>query len=157
MGGFLTDIIKVIVPGVLLSVLTAIVTVRLSIRRFYAEKWWERKDKAYSNIFEALYNLRNYYNVKYEEDIGNSRISKERSNQLERQFVSADMEVEKAVAVGSFVLSDEAVECLKQFRERPRLSIDDYQIFDLAKQEMKYLDECIPKLKDIAKRDLKLR
>ena len=156
MPEYLTHIIKALVPGVLLSVLTAIVTVRLSLRRFYREKWWERKDQAYSKIFEALYRLKNYYNLKYEEDIGNRHVSSERSKQLEKQFLNGDMEIEKAVAIGSFVLCDDAVACLKRFRERPRLSFDDHAIFELAEQDMKYLDECLSRLRDIARRDLKL-
>jgi len=157
MPEYLTHIIEVLVPGVLLSVLTAIVTVRLSLRRFYAEKWWERKDEAYCRIFEALYWLMNYYNVKYQEDIEKRRVSGDRSKQLEKQFLSADMEIEKAVAVGSFVLCDEAIACLKRFRDRPRLSFDDYEIFEMAERDMKYLDECLSELKKIAKRDLKLK
>jgi hypothetical protein len=37
------------------AVLTAIITVQLSFRRFQAERWWDRKADAYSRIIEALH------------------------------------------------------------------------------------------------------
>src|SRR6266536_1374619 len=44
-----------ILPGLVIAVVTAIITVRLALRRFYSERWWERKAQAYSDILEALY------------------------------------------------------------------------------------------------------
>lgn len=33
--------------GIVVAVTTAVVTVRLALKRFYAESWWTRKYKAY--------------------------------------------------------------------------------------------------------------
>lgn len=148
---------KALVPGLILSVATAILTVRLSLHRFYAERWWDRKIEAYTSIFEALYRLKHYCNIKYEADVGERQISKERGDELEKQWADADMEIGKAIDIGSFVICDDAVSCLREFRGRPRLDSDDFLIFELAAQESKYLDECISRLKSIAKQDLKLK
>jgi len=146
---------KVLLPGLILSIVTAILTVRLSLRRFYAERWWDRKIEAYTSIFEALYRLKHYCNMKYETDLGERQIPKEMN--LEKQWADADMEIGKAIDIGSFVICDDAVSCLRDFRGRPRLDFEDHLIFELAAQESKYLDECISRLKTIAKQDLKLK
>lgn len=45
---------------VLLAVITAAVTVRLSLRNFYTEKWWERQAEAYSEILESLSHMKRH-------------------------------------------------------------------------------------------------
>src|SRR5258708_40148272 len=46
--------------SVVVAVFTAVVTVRLALRRFYAEKSWERKSVAYGAVLEALHHVRNH-------------------------------------------------------------------------------------------------
>ena len=155
----LVYVVKVLLPGLILSIVTAILTVRLSLRRFYAERWWERKVEAYTSIFESLYRLKHYCNIKYEQDcdFDTKPISKEQGKELEKQWADANMEIGKAIDIGSFVVCDDAVSCLRDFRKRPRLDYEDHPIFELAAQESEYLDECISRLKTIAKKDLKLK
>jgi len=43
-----------ILPGLIIAVATSWVTVRLSLRRFRTERWWERKADAYSDLLEKL-------------------------------------------------------------------------------------------------------
>ena len=58
------DIIIKIVPGIIIAIftssITAYLTAKWSLKRFYSEKWWERKEKAYSEIIDALYDLLQY-------------------------------------------------------------------------------------------------
>ena len=42
------------IPAIVAAVVTAVLTVRLSFRRFQAERWWDRKADAYANIIGAL-------------------------------------------------------------------------------------------------------
>lgn len=148
------DITKVLIPGLLISVFTAILTVRLSLRRFYSERLWERKMDMYTVIFEALYRLKHYYQIKHDIDLEQRTLKKDRAVLLEQQWAEGDMEVDKAVDIGSFVICQEAAICLRTFRDRPRLHYEDHPISELASQEMKYLDDCIKKLREIAHKDL---
>lgn len=47
-------------PGIISAILAAYFTARWSLRKLYSEKWWERKEKAYSEIVEALYEVMQY-------------------------------------------------------------------------------------------------
>ncbi len=154
MGETIFDIIKVLIPGLLLSIFTAILTVRLSLKRFYSERLWERKMDRYTEIFEALYRLKHYYQMKRDIDLGEMSLRKDRTALLEKQWAEADIEVNKAIDIGSFVICQDAVNCLKDFQRRPRLHFEDYPISDLAFQEINYLDDCIKTLNSVAHRDL---
>ena len=44
--------------SLLVAVTTAWLTVWLSLRRFYREKWWEAKMRAYSDLIQALHNMK---------------------------------------------------------------------------------------------------
>jgi len=39
--------------SIVVAVITARLTVHLAIKRFYAEKWWERRYSAYAAIIEV--------------------------------------------------------------------------------------------------------
>ena len=154
MGETIFDITKVLLPGLLLSVFTAIITVRLSLKRFYSERLWERKMDSYTAIFEALHRLKHYYQMKRDIDLGERSLQKDRSALLEQQWAESDTEVNKAIDIGSFVICQDAIDCLRDFRNHPRLHYEDEPISELASQEIKYLDDCIKTLNSIAHKDI---
>ena len=47
-------ILIALIPALVVSIITAYVTVRLSIRQFYSQRWWDKKAEAYSQILEHL-------------------------------------------------------------------------------------------------------
>jgi len=49
MPEWIPDILKAVLPGIIIAVLTSILTVHLAIRRFHEEKWWEKKQEMYSS------------------------------------------------------------------------------------------------------------
>ena len=40
--------------SILVAVVVAVITVRLSMKSFVSQRWWERKAEAYSKIMEQL-------------------------------------------------------------------------------------------------------
>jgi len=137
------------------SVVTALIAVQLSLRRFYAERWWDRKVEAYTEIFEALYRLKNYSDLKYEDDLGARTLSDADAKRLGNQWRKGSDDVDKAIEIGSFTISDDSIECLRKFRKRPRLKFEENPIFELAEEESQFLTDCIDELKVLAARDLK--
>lgn len=152
----LLDFTKVLIPAVAISTFTAILTVQLSLRRFYSERLWERKMDGYKAIFEALHQLKYYCQLKNDIDLGERKMRKERAELLEQQWADGDMEVAKAIDIGSFVICKDAIACLRNFRKLPRMSLEYNSISDLASQEMEYLEDCIQNLIVIAHEDLKV-
>ena len=152
-----TDIVINTAAALAISILTARITVQLSLRKFYAERWWDRKIKAYTDIFEALYKLKHYADLKYDDSIGHRTLSDEESQKLDEQWRCATYDVDKAIEIGSFTISLKSIDSLTEFRKRPRASLDYSPVFELAAEESKLLTEYIDILKRLAAKDLKLK
>ena len=55
-----SQVIAGLASAIFVSVVTAVLTVQLALRRFYSEKWWERRSDAYSEIIKALHQVREH-------------------------------------------------------------------------------------------------
>lgn len=55
MPDWIVDIAKIVLPGLVVAIVTSIVTLMLSLRRLYAEKWWEKRHQVYGQLFESLH------------------------------------------------------------------------------------------------------
>ena len=98
------DIFITILTGIMTAAASAWVTVQLSLRRFRAEKWWERRVTAYERVIEALYNSKEFSEVHLHALDENLQIPKEQDNELRAQVEDAAREIAKAVDLGSFLL-----------------------------------------------------
>jgi len=61
MSEFARDIFIYLISALIVSIITAYLTVKFSIKQFYSQKWWEKKAEAYSNIIEKLSYLQYYF------------------------------------------------------------------------------------------------
>ncbi len=102
------DLSSQITVGAITAVIASYITVRLSLRRFYSEKWWEKKAEAYSAILEALHYMKRSFDEDLEADMLRREIPEDRKEQLRQKYREADDELKKRIDIGQFVLSDEA-------------------------------------------------
>jgi hypothetical protein len=63
-------------------VVTAVVTVRLSLRSFYSEKWWERKAETYTAVMDSLHHMKRYDGSMLEQAFGYSELPEDRQKEL---------------------------------------------------------------------------
>ena len=82
MPQWLTSSLAPVIPSLVVGVCTAIITVRLSLRRFRSERWWERKADVYSRIVEALHNAMEYCEAMSDESLTKIEITPDRKAQL---------------------------------------------------------------------------
>ena len=61
MTNIIQEILSNLIPVVFVSIITAFIAVKLSIRQFYSQKLWEKKAEAYTQIVEQLSYLQFYY------------------------------------------------------------------------------------------------
>ncbi|MDD5449581.1 MAG: hypothetical protein PHO42_03175 [Candidatus Omnitrophica bacterium] len=142
---------------ILISVLTAIITVKLSLKKFRSEKWWERKADTYSKIIEVIHQLKNYAEQKLKVEYKDIELSPQKEQELARQYEEAHKELIKALDIGSFIISEKALKVLETYQNRPRLSWEENALFDIIEQDIKHLKECLCDFKKAAKKDLKLK
>lgn len=112
MNEFVQGIIALI-PGVVISVITAYVTVQLSMKQFYSQKWWEKKTEAYSNIIEHLSYLQYYFEEWFANGIHEKELSSCDKERLSKGYSQARESIIKAFAIGAFIVSDKTTAALE--------------------------------------------
>lgn len=140
--------------ALLISLVSAWITVRLALKRFHAEKWWEKKVHAYERLIEALHNLKYDADTSFNALIEKREIPEEKEQLLRAASLAALSEVERAVNIGSFVLSDNCQERLMKFMKEKDLAnnADDY--FSHLDEYCAATSSCLRDVIDIARRDI---
>lgn len=143
-----------ITKTILIPILTAAITVKLSLNKFRTEKWWEKKTETYSGIVDALHKLKNYCEQKLEAEYRPNSLSKEKEKELQNQYNQAYQEVTKAIDVGSFIISKEALKVLQDYENRPQLNWNENPLWDIIEHDLDYTKTCLKNFKKEAKKDL---
>jgi hypothetical protein len=147
-GSFLTSIV--------VAVVTAYLAVHLALKRFYFEKWWERKAEAYSAILEALHHVRNHTDHNLESLKHGVDLSLESDAELTERLPDGMAELRKRWDVGSFVVSEEAVAVMDAFMQELDASTK-YTNWDARLTlKMGAVNKCLDAMRKIARKDLKL-
>ena len=148
---------KIVLPGLVVAIVTSILTVRLSIRRFYAEKWWEKKHEIYSRLFEALHHRKKYALEHLEAYEIHREIPEDKKKELEDDWKKFSREYEKIYDLASFQLSKETVAILDEYKLKKKESAKSENIYDWIDSDATAAIECIKKLSMEAKNDLKIK
>ena len=153
----LKDMLIALVPGLIIAVVASIVTVRLSLRRFYSEKWWERKADTYSSIVEALYNMKAYIEA-YRDAIAEGKdFKKDSTHEVVRKAAEGRDQVFRAAAIGSFIISDEAAASLGHLRNEIMMEMQTGSLFSELDEHAAIVTRYLQQLRDIAKKDLNVK
>jgi hypothetical protein len=109
-----------IFSAILISAITSLITVRLALKQFYSERWWVRKDEAYTSIIDALSDLVSYYDAVYDEALGIRKISDQRRKEMNDISKERHAALRKVTNIGAFVISKDAELVLKQYWQEPK-------------------------------------
>ena len=144
-----------ITSGLLIAIVIAIVTVRLSLQRFRSERWWERKFEVYSTIIESLFHIQNYLAEESVSEMEIRELHKEKRDELRGHYSESLDSITKAGAIGAFIISNEAAICLSDCLRslgssyQRALSVTDALQLDLAT-----VKDCSTKMQAYAQKDL---
>lgn len=145
-----------VVGSVAVAVLSAFVTVQLSIRRFRSERRWERKATAYESIFETLHKGKAFNEAHLKAAERDLEVSEEEDKALREVAKAAAKEVYKAIDIGGYILSKKAIDRLMRYKKEEEAAGEtqmwqEYLVADLAATT-----SCLKDLIQIAKEDLKI-
>ena len=146
-----------ILTGIIIAVISSIVTVWLSMRRFRSERSWDRAADTYAKLINALHRSKKYNDTHLAAAMRGSDLSKEKKEELRQTLRKAMNEIELIVDTGSFSLSQEAMIILGEYRratkeDDPNWTWDEYLIHD-----SEATGKCLKKIIAEAKRDLRSR
>ena len=154
MPQWLSTILSTVLPSLVVGVCTAIITVRLSLRRFHAERWWERKAEAYSRIVEALHSVMVYWSARLREEQTGQKLDKERGKRLFEDYNRAARELNKAAGVGAYIISEDVATSLRRLQERPRMDPGDCAWLEIYEEEYDAHSKALTEIRQLAKKDL---
>ena len=100
--------------GVLAGIVTGALSVRFALRRFRAERTRERKVAAYTEIFDALYDIQRYATMRIEEIEEGATFVEEYEEEASRRSSSGYDAIRRAAIRGTFVVGPAAAVRLEQ-------------------------------------------
>ncbi|MGO8943244.1 MAG: hypothetical protein ACLQJ7_06175 [Syntrophobacteraceae bacterium] len=149
-----------IITGLVIAVVSARVTLHYALKRFYFEKWWERKAEAYTSIFEALHHLKN----QVDHELVSERINdpslrpvvEKVLEELKAKMMAATAEIRKRTDIGAFAISEEAVRALHILLTELDQSTSTKDYPEHLNLRLSAVNKCLDSMRDIAKNDLKV-
>ena len=139
------------------SLISPYVTVRLSIRKFYSQNWWEKKAETYSYVVEQLAKMVFAFQKFESVNTGNSNLADEYLAELTEISIDARKKLEQATAMGAFYLSEQTASLL-QTTTRSLDAIaesDDYTY--VLQESFSTLKKVLARVREMAKEDLKVK
>lgn len=146
-----------IAPALLATLLAGVLTVRFALPKFRSERWWERKAQVYTDLLTALFHMQRYLEYSLREREEGVEYDEGFMKRLSSAHEQGGVEVRKAAAVGTFLLSQDAATLLVNLSAE----LDDPHYNDDLVEEMeahlKAVRSAIKELPSVAKRDLGLK
>jgi hypothetical protein len=133
-----------------------LLTVWLSLRRFYREKWWEAKLHAYTELVHAIHNIKR--------DVEVSIMALEMGRDTDTEFYKewsnkhrlAWDEVRKDIDIGEFLFSEKSIKILQRLQDETKSDPATDVYPDYLEKLRAAVDKCLPAIKLAAREDLGL-
>lgn len=152
-----TSSLATLATSLTVAVLASYLTARFALRRFYAEKWWERKTAAYVAIIEALHHLREHADTNLTFTQRGKELPPGGEEELTQRLREAMMQLRLRRDVGTFVLSVEAVDELNRLFDELDKSTETTNWEVYLTMKLAAVDKCLARLRILARRDLQIR
>jgi hypothetical protein len=140
--------------NVIVAVIVAIITVRLALKRFYREKWWERKSAAYISLIEALHHVRDYADTHYTFALLRQDLPEDGAEKLREKMKEGLSELRKQRDIGDLILSPPAVLLVTTLLEE----LDDSARAGYWQEHLELrlvaIDKCLLQMRLVARGDL---
>jgi hypothetical protein len=147
---------QTILSAIIIAAITSWITVRLTLKQFYSQRWWERKAEAYTRIIEALYHVKNNLQRLLDATERGTEIQEDRRKELAFKSSESYEEIYKAEGIGAFVISKSASRILTELRSNLEKEKSVPSWYTYLDESLFYVNECLKELRIEAKRDLKI-
>ncbi len=137
------------------GVVSSLFTTFLARRSFISERWWDRKADAYARILQALVEIERYHEAYWNDLAHQAELSDERKAELTKIWKTAWREVDNAIRLGAFVISEEAHTALAQLQTAAR-GVDPQNFFGIVDAEFAATSQCIKQMREIGRTDLQV-
>ena len=155
------ELVSQLAAPILVAIITSVVTVRLSVRAFWSQRWWERKVDAYSSIINALsQELAEAWRILDAEERRQPGAPHDASPLLtdaeaRTRRREAQLRLHEAASEGAFFISESAAKHLDKLRvDLAGIDIPGGGLYEHVEAEYTALDTCLAGIREYAHRDL---
>jgi hypothetical protein len=149
-----SELVKELLISGITGLIAALFAVRISLQKFSSQKWWERREEAYSKIIGVLSALRVYLG-NWEEDVLNIRnLNQEEKQGLFKKMREEGEKIEQIASEDAFRITKKSNKALHEL-VKSLGSYGEYQIEGLE-IHTKAVSECLDIIKTEAKKDLRI-
>ena len=153
----ITDVLIKFLPGIISAIIASYLSAKWSLRKIYSEKWWERKERAYSDIITSLYDIMIYYEYKYDYYMQGLELLDEENREFKEKYKEANLKLKKVSSIGGFVISKDAADALYSLSARPNIEWGENPPWEIIVKEFDYHKIILDKIVAIANKDLKVK
>ena len=114
----MNEIVLTLLTGIGIAAASSWITVRLSIKQFRNQRWWEKKVETYQKVIEAFHKSKKFASEHIKTEYVGREVSENRKAELSEQFEEAHDEISRASDVGRFLISVKAVSILDEFKNK---------------------------------------
>jgi hypothetical protein len=143
--------------SIAVTILTAWVTARFALGRFYQEKSWERRVDAYVSALTALFQMRLYTENNLSVEMGAQKLTTERGAELLASWRKGHDELRRVATIGTLLLSEPAAAAIEHLVEKLDEADQSTSAFEYLDAHSAAVQNCIRAVRDSAKRDIRLR
>jgi hypothetical protein len=151
-----SQVIAGLASAIFVSVVTAVLTVQLALRRFYSEKWWERRSDAYSEIIKALHQVREHADTNLQFALRDKDLPEEGDARLTKEMQEAIGQLRLHRDLGVFVICDEAVDLLNVLFKELDDSTKTQWWQEHLELKIMAVDKCLKEMRRVARKELKV-
>ena len=149
--------LQIILPslaGLITTICAAYFSARWGMKKAFEERWWEKKEKVYTEIIDALHDLLRFSSLCADEHLsGHDHPKRE---EFKGRYSKAYWEIQRMTDIGAFVISEEASIALQKLRDKPKLDWNENPPWEIYEADCSYYREALVSIKESAKKDLKI-
>jgi len=126
--------------------LAAFLSVKWALEKNYKEKWWERKEVAYRELIDSIYDIVQYCEIEKNDYGDGGNINSGIRKELEINYTKAYWKIKKATALKDYILSSNASLILDDLRKRPILEWNDNPSWEIFESEYEYYAQTLERI-----------
>jgi hypothetical protein len=152
------DWLKILIPsivGIVTTISAAFLSARWATKKAFQERWWERKEKAYAEIVEALHDLIRYSKICAEEYISDGQ-DHPKKKEFGDRYTEAYWRIQRATDIGAFVISEQSASILTELRNKPELNWNENPPWDIYEADCDHYRNALAQIRRCARQDLKV-
>lgn len=143
--------------GLVIAGVAAGLAARWAIGKFYAEKRWERKEQAYIEIIDAMYDIKIYSSIQQKDYGQGTGYSDEKMSDFFDKYIQSLSFLSKVMGIGSLYISKEAQKILDDFAKRDLPDQTENPKWEYYEEQFKISSTTLEKIIEIAKKELSLK